>query len=61
LLPSVNLALDSLPFFGLDALEHVGLYNDFFVHLIDFGVNHLVGDGFDGPVFNVLFFDLQEV
>lgn len=54
LLPAGNFDSDGLPFFFANLTKHVAVDNKFFVNLVDLSVDNSVGDGFNGPLFNVI-------
>jgi len=60
LLPAGNLDSDGLPFFFADLAEHVAVDNKFFVNLVDLSVDNSVGDGFNGPLFNIILGHIQQ-
>ena len=59
LLPGSDLLLDGLPFLEFDFAEHVALDYDHLVELVDFGVDDVVLNGFNGPHFDLFNVDLD--
>ena len=56
--PQFDFGLDSFPFFLFNLSEHVALYYNPFVELVDFGVNDLVCECCDCPLFYFLLVNL---
>jgi len=52
--PEGNLSLNFFPFLRLDVSQLVTFDDNYFVELVDLGINNSVRDRFNCPLFNVI-------
>lgn len=59
--PELDFGLDGLPLGGLDFAHYVALDDDLLVPLVDFGVDDLVLDRFNRPLFDAVLVNVQQL
>jgi len=62
LLPPLSyLSLDRDPFLVAETSQFMSLYNHFLVHLVYPGVDDVVCDGVNGPLFDIILADIKQL